>query len=226
MEVIKRIIRVIRANVHGWISSKEDPEKILENAFMEMQENLVLLRQGVAGAIANQKRTERQAEAAETNAQEWYNRAELALQQGREGLAREALTKRQFYQRTTKTLLEQVEEHKKIVAQWKDDLRALELKIAQMRTKKEMYIARARSAEANYRLQEMLSEFSPQSTVNALAKMEDKVIQLEAQSQAISQLGGDNLETGLARLNLDHEIDSELAIMKDNMLNKLKSQES
>lgn len=205
MEVIKRIVRVIRANVNAWISKNEDPEKILENTFMEMQQNLVLLRQGVAGAIATQKRTERQAMAAESNAQEWYNRAELALQQGKESLAREALTKRQFYQQSATALLTQVEEHKKIVAQWKDDMRALELKIAQMRTKKDMYIARARSAEANYRLQEMLSEFSSTSTVNALESMEEKVVQLEAQSQAISQLGGDNLETGFATLKSNDE---------------------
>jgi len=225
MEVIKRIVRVIRANVNALISNNEDPEKILENTFMEMQENLVMLRQGIAGAIATQKRTERQAVAAESNAQEWYNRAELALQQGKESLAREALTKRQFYQQTATALLNQVEEHKKIVARWKDDMRSLELKIAQMRTKKDMYIARARSAEANYRLQEMLSEFSSTSTVSALANMEEKVLQMEAQSQAISQLGGDNLETGFAALKSNDEIDVELAIMKNNMLNKLKSQE-
>ncbi|MBD2139762.1 PspA/IM30 family protein [Anabaena sp. FACHB-1237] len=223
MEVMKRIVRVIRANVNSWIKNKEDPEKILENTFMEMQENLVLLRQGVAGAIATQKRTERQAVAAESNAQEWYNRAELALEQGKESLAREALTKRQFYQQTATALLNQVQDHKKIVAQWKDDMRALELKIAQMRTKKDMYIARARSAEANYRLKEMLSEFSPTSTVNALASMEEKVLQLEAQSQAIGKLGGDNLEIGFAALKSNDEIDVELAMMKNNMLNKLKS---
>ena len=54
MEVIQRILRVIRANFNSLISNAEDPEKILETAFMEMQENLVQLRQGVAQAIATQ----------------------------------------------------------------------------------------------------------------------------------------------------------------------------
>ena len=66
MEVINRILRVIRANFNSLVSNAEDPEKILEKAFMEMQENLVQLRQGVAQAIATQKRTERQAAAGES----------------------------------------------------------------------------------------------------------------------------------------------------------------
>ena len=82
MEVMKRILRVLRANVNSWLNSAEDPEKILEKTVLEMQENLVELRRGVAGAIAIQKRTERQATAAESTAEEWYRRAKLALQQG------------------------------------------------------------------------------------------------------------------------------------------------
>ena len=64
MEVIKRILRLIRADFNSLVSKAEDPEKILEKTFMEMQDNLVQLRQGVAQAIATQKRTERQAAAA------------------------------------------------------------------------------------------------------------------------------------------------------------------
>ena len=82
MEVIKRILRLIRADFNSLVSNSEDPEKILEKTFMEMQDNLVQLRQSVAQAIATQKRTERQAAAAESQSEEWYRRAQLALQQG------------------------------------------------------------------------------------------------------------------------------------------------
>ncbi len=220
MELIKRILRVIRANVNSLTSSAEDPEKILEQAVLEMQENLVRLRQGVAQAIATQKRTERQAAAANSQTEEWYRRAQLALQQGNEPLAREALTKRQAYKETTTALFSQIEQQNDIVARLKKDMRSLELKIAEAKTKKDMYIARARSAEASYRLQEMLGGVSATSSLNAFERMEEKVLQIEAKSEAITQLSSDDLETQFTSLESTNNVDAELAAMKVKVLNQ------
>ncbi|MDZ8106276.1 MAG: PspA/IM30 family protein [Nostoc sp. DedQUE12a] len=220
MELIKRILRVIRANLNSLIGSAEDPEKILEQTVMEMQENLVRLRQGVAQAIATQKRTERQAAAAQSQGEEWYRRAQLALRQGNEVLAREALTKRQAYKETTKALSNQIEQQNEIVARLKKDMRSLELKIGEAKTKKDMYIARARSAEASYRLQEMLDGVSATSSLNAFERMEEKVLQIEAKSEAIAQLSSDDLETQFASLESTNNVDAELAAMKVQVLNE------
>ncbi|AFY31265.1 PspA/IM30 family protein [Calothrix sp. PCC 7507] len=219
MEVMKRILRVIRANLNSLLGNAEDPEKILENTVLEMQGNLVQLRQGVAQAIAIQKRTERQATSAKSTAEEWYRRAQLALQQGNEPLAREALTKRQAYQQTTEALSHQISEQNNLVAKLKKDMRSLELKIAEAKTKKDMYIARARSAEASFRLQEMLNGVSTTSSLNAFERMEDKVLQIEAKSEAIAQLGGDELQKQFASLESATSVDAELAAMKAQVLN-------
>jgi len=220
MEFINRILRVIRANLNSLIGSAEDPEKILEQTVIEMQENLLRLRQGVAQAIATQKRTERQTAATQSQAEEWYRRAQLALQQGNELLAREALTKRQAYQETAKALSAQIEQQNDIVARLKKDMRSLELKISEAKTKKDMYIARARSAEASYRLQEMLSGVSATSSLNAFERMEEKVSQIEAKSEAIAQLGSDDLEKRFASLESTNNVDAELAAMKVQVLNQ------
>jgi phage shock protein A len=217
MELFKRILRVIRANLNSLVSKAEDPEKVLEAAFGEMQANLVQLRQGVAVAIATQKRTERQAAAASSQAQEWYRRAQLALQQDNEALARQALTKRQAYQETATALLSQIEQQKGVVGKLKQDMQKLELKIAEIKTKKDMFIARARSAEATYRLQEMLHEVSSPASTNLLERMEDQVLQIEAQSEVISRLDSDDLEKKFASLN-SYNIDAELAAMKTQIL--------
>jgi phage shock protein A len=218
MEVFKRILRVVRANLNSLIGSTEDPEKILEETVLEMQENLVQLRQGVAQAIAIQKRTQRQAASADSTAQEWYRRAQLALQQGNEPLAREALTKRQAYQATAKALSAQISEQTNLVARLKQDTRTLELKIAEAKTKKDLYIARARSAEASFKLQEMLSGVSATSSLDAFERMEDKVLQIEAKSEAITQLSGDDLQKQFTALESTNGIDAELAAMKTQVL--------
>ncbi|MBD2437845.1 PspA/IM30 family protein [Nostoc sp. FACHB-110] len=218
MDLIKRILRVIRANLNSWLASTEDPEKILEQAVIEMQDNLVRLRQGVAQAIATQKRTERQAIAANSTAEEWYRRAQLALQQGNEPLAREALTKRRAYQETATSLFNQIGQQTEIVERLKKDMRSLELKMSEAKTKKDMYIARARSAEATYRLQEMLNTNSATSSLNAFERMEEKVLQIEAKSEAIAQLDSNDLQKQFAALESTNDIDAELAAMKTQVL--------
>ena len=218
MEFIKRILRIIRANINSLIGNAEDPEKILQQAVIEMQENLVRLRQGVAQAIATQKRTERQATAAQSTSEEWYRRAQLALQQGNEVLAREALTKRKAYQETATALFGQIEQQNDVVARLKKDTRSLELKIGEAKTKKDMYIARARSAEATVRLQDMLDTSSATSSLGAFERMEDKVLQIEAQAEAIAVLGTDDLQKQFDSLESAGDIDTELAAMKGQVL--------
>ncbi len=213
MGLIDRTLRVIRANINSLINSTEDPEKILEKAVMEMQENLVLLRQSVAAAIASLKRTERQVVQANSTANEWYNRAQLALQQGNEPLAHAALTKRHSYQETYTALEEAKSQQTQIVDKLKKDMRTLELKIAEVKTKKDMYIARARSAQASVKLQEILGGVSSTSSLSAFERMEDKVLQLEALGEAIGVSSTDDLEKKFSSLE-SADVDSELAAMK------------
>ncbi len=218
MGLIDRIQRVIRANLNSFMSSADDPEKLLEAVVMEMQDNLLQLRQAVAQAIATQKRTERQEAQAHSTVEEWYRRAQLALQQGNELLARDALTKRRAYQEQQTNLSTQIEQQKTVVDQLKKDMRSLELKIAEVKTKKDMYIARARSAEASYKLREMLSGVSSSNQLNAFERMEEKVSQLEAQTQAIAELDTDELQQRFASLESGNGIEAELAAMKGQLL--------
>lgn len=207
MVLINRFIQIIRANINHWLQNSEDPEKILQKTVTEMEENIIKLRQATAVAIAAQKRTERQYNQAESTAEEWYNRAQLALQQGNESLARSALIKRQVYKETVKSLESQVQEQSHLVTKLKNDMRSLELKMAEVKAKKDMYIARARSAEATYKLQEMLDGLSGSPNQKAFEQMEEKVIQLEAQAQATTV-------TNTSQPNVDFDVDAELAKLK------------
>ena len=211
MGLIDRIQRVIRANLNSFMSSAEDPEKIMEGVVMQMQDNLIELRQAVAQAIATQKRTERQTAQADSTAEEWYRRAQLALQQDNEPLARDALTKRRAYLETSTALSTQIEQQKTVVTKMKDDMRTLEQKINEVKTKKDLYIARARSAQASYRLQEMLSEVSSTDSLKAFERMEEKVLQLEAKSIAIAVSNPISLES-------DNDVDAELVAIKEQLL--------
>jgi len=218
MGLFDRLWRVIRANINSLIGAAEDPEKILEQAVMDMQEDLIQLRQAVAGAIAAQKRTERQCSQAESTAAEWYQRAQLALQKGEENLAREALTRKKSYQETATAMKASLGQQNTVVTQLKDNMRSLESKIHEAKSKKDMYIARARSAKASERLQEMMGNLSTGSALSAFEKMEEKVMQLEARSEAIAELGTNDLEKQFLSLEGAGDVDAELEAMKAQML--------
>lgn len=218
MGFFERIWRVIRANLNSLISGAEDPEKILEQTVMDMQEDLIQLRQAVAGAIASQKRTERQYHQAETTSEEWYQRAQLALQKGDERLAREALARRKSYQEMANTLKTQIGQHGAIVNQMKDNMRGLESKISEAKAKKDMFIARVRSAKASERLHEVMGNMTSGGSLNAFERMEEKVMQLEAQSDAIADLGTSDIEKKFRALESGSDLDVELAELKAKMI--------
>jgi len=218
MGLLDRLFRLIRANLNDLISKAEDPEKILEQVVLEMQDELIQMRQAVAQAIATQKRTERQASQAENTAAEWYRRAELALQKGEEELAREALTRRKSYEDTAEAMRAQLGQQSVVVDQLKQNMRKLESKIYEAKTKKDMYVARARSAKATQQINDILGKVGSGSALAAFERMEEKVFQLEAQAEAAQELNIDDLETRIASLGQADEVDAELAAMKAKML--------
>lgn len=215
MGFFDRVSRVVRANLNSLISQAEDPEKILEQTVLEMQDDLIQLRQAVAQAIATQKRTERQSSQAGTTADEWYRRAQLALQKGDEELAREALARRKSYQETADALKSQIQQQKGVVGKLKENMMKLENKLSEAKTKKDLYIARARSAKASQQLNEMLNRVGTNRALNAFERMEEKVMQLEAQAEATAELNsGDDVEKQFRSLESGSDIDSELAALK------------
>ncbi|MEO0540774.1 MAG: PspA/IM30 family protein [Cyanobacteria bacterium P01_A01_bin.105] len=215
MGLLDRVFRVIRANLTAVVSGAEDPERLLEQTVADMQSDLIAIRQAVAQAIATQKRTERQQAQAETTAQEWYNRAQLALNKGDETNARAALERRQPYLETARVMADQQQQQRQIVQQMKANMRQLEAKLAEARTKKDMFIARSRSAQASQRLNEMMGQMD--GSFGTFNRLEDKIAALEAQSAAISEVndlsGNKPLERRFAELEQGN-VEADLAALK------------
>jgi phage shock protein A len=216
MGFFDRLSRLLRANLNDLVSKAEDPAKILDQSVADMQADLVKLRQAVATAIASQRRLQNQAEQAEAQAKAWYQKAELALQKGEEELAREALSRRKTYQDTATALTTQVNSQAGQVDTLKRSLTALEGKIAEARTKKEMLKARAQAAQAQEQLQSAVSNLGTNSSMAAFDQMEEKVLNLEARSQAAAELAGADLESQFAALQ-GTDVDDELAALKQRL---------
>lgn len=218
MGLFDRVSRVVRANLNSAVSAAEDPEKILDQALIDMQEDLVQLRQAVASAIASQKRMQQQYNQAQADANNWQQRAQLALQKGDDGLAREALNRKKVQLETSTALKTQLDQQSATVDTLKRNLIALEGKIAEAKTKKDMLKARASAAKANEQLQSTMGRMGTSSAMGAFERMEEKVLQIEARSQAAAELAGADLESQFAALESGTDVDAELEAMKAQLL--------
>ncbi len=216
MGFFDRLSRLLRANLNDLVSKAEDPAKILDQSLADMQADLVKLRQAVATAIASQRRLQNQAEQADSQAKAWYQRAETALKKGEEALAREALSRRKTYQDTATALSNQVNSQSGQVETLKKSLTALEAKIAEAKTKKDMLKARAQAAQAQEQIQTAVSNLGTNNAMAAFEQMEEKVLSLEARSQAAAELAGADLESQFAALE-GSDVEDELAALKQRM---------
>jgi len=218
MGLFDRIGLVIRSNLNDLVSQAEDPEKILEQTVIDMQEDLIQLRQAVATAIASQKRTQQQYNQSQAEANNWQQRAQLAVQKGDDTLAKEALSRKKAQTDIANTLKAQLDQQSTQVDTLKRSLIALEGKISEAKTKKDMLKARASAAKAQEQLQSTVNSIGTSSAMAAFERMEEKVLQLEARSQAAAELAGADLESQFAQLESGSDVDSELEAMKAQLL--------
>lgn len=225
MGLFDRISRVVRANVNDMVSKAEDPEKMLEQALVDMNEDLVQLRQAVAKAIAAERRSRSQYEEQESEANKWQQRAQLALSKGQEDLARQALQRKKSAADAAAALKPQVDQQKSQVDTLKKSLIALESKISEAKTKKEMLGARMKAAKANQQLQDQVGNLNSNSAMGAFERMEEKVTEMEASGQAAAELAsGGGIEDQFAQLESGSDVDDELAAMKAQLSGSSQSQ--
>ncbi|MBN3909675.1 MAG: PspA/IM30 family protein [Nostoc sp. NMS1] len=218
MGLFDRIKRVVSSNLNDLVNKAEDPEKMLEQAILEMQEDLVQLRQGVAQTIAAQKRSEKQYNDAQNEINKWQRNAQLALQKGDENLARQALERKKTYTDTSAALKASLDTQSTQVETLKRNLIQLESKISEAKTKKEMLRARITTAKAQEQLQGMVRGMNTSSAMSAFERMEEKVLMQESRAQALGELAGADLETQFAQLEGGSDVDDELAALKAQML--------
>jgi len=224
MNLFDRFTRVAKANVNNILKSMEDPEKILNQAVEDMQADLVKVRQSYAEVTATQRRLLKQKEQADALAQDWYQRAQLALQKGNEELAREALTCRQQQVDQATDLQNQIDMQNGNIDKLYEGMQQLEASIMEAKSKKEQMIARARTAESTQKVNDMLSGISGKTSMDAFKRMEDKVEALEASAEVSAEMGalrsgnllpgGSDIEKEFKKLEASSSVDDELRKMK------------
>ncbi|XVE84444.1 hypothetical protein DITRI_Ditri17bG0014700 [Diplodiscus trichospermus] len=216
MNLFDRFARVVKSYANAILSSFEDPEKILDQAVLEMNDDLVKMRQATAQVLASQKRLENKYKAAQQASEVWYRKAQLALQKGEEDLAREALKRRKSYADNANSLKAQLDQQKSVVDNLVSNTRLLESKIQEAKSKKDTLKARAQSARTTTKVNEMVGNVDTGSALAAFEKMEEKVLAMESEAEALGQLTSDDLEGKFALLE-STSVDDDLANLKKEL---------
>jgi len=198
MGLFSRFKRAMKSNINDMISKAENPEKMLNQLIVEMNEQLIESKKTVAASIADEKRLERQVLANREQSEEWDRKAMLAVKAGRDDLAREALLRKQEYDNSIRQYQSQWEAQHASVEQLKASLRQLQQKIEEAQRKKNLLIARVKRAEAQKRMQQTVSSLADTSAFEVFDRMAEKVEKIEAELDAMKELeapaSGDSLE--------------------------------
>ncbi|HET7250672.1 MAG TPA: PspA/IM30 family protein [Gaiellales bacterium] len=220
MGIWDRLSTLLRSNINDLISRAENPEKMLNQLIVDMRSQLAKAKQQVASAIADEKRLAAQAEQEKKLAEEWEKRAELAVRENRDDLAKQALLRYNEHVQGAVQLQETWVKHREETEKLKASLRQLNDKIEEAKRKKNILIARAKRAEAHKRIQETMSSMSDKSAFETFERMAEQIEHEErkliAAAEVNEDLSGDSLMQQFHSLE-KADADQQLVALKQRM---------
>ena len=213
MGVFDRISRMIRSNISGLLDKVEDPERVLQQIVMDMQQDLKEAKQQVVAAIRDQRKLETKYQETLAMVDRCEKQAVAAVEAGNDGLAKEALKRKRTAQQLAQNYKGQLDEQSESVQSLKTSLTALQAKIEEARRRKDLLIARQKRVEAQKTISRTMGGMSNSSALAALEKMEGRVRSAEVQAEAMAEIEADDLEAKFAALE-NGDVSDELAKLK------------
>ncbi len=212
MPLLDRVTTLIKANLNDLVDKAENPEKLLKQLLLDMQNQFMQVKTQVAIAIADQHLLEKKQQENLDAQKEWLHKAELAVQKKEEDLARMALERSLTHENTAKNFAQQIEDQSHQVQILRDALHRLEQKMTETRAKTELMIAQHRRARLAIRAGgSSMKEFENDA---AFDRLRMKVGETEALGHGHMSLGESNAEKRLEALEKSDQVDRLLADLK------------
>jgi phage shock protein A len=215
MGLLERVSTLIRANLNDMIDRAEDPEKMIKQVIVDMENQYLQVKTQVAVSIADQHMLEKKFRDHQDTAKDWIRKAELAVDKNEDDLARAALERMQTAQRLSQSFQEQVTDQSAQVETLKGALVKLEQKLEEARSKRELLLARHRRSVAMGKAARAQSELGNSSRSNSFDRLKDRVHHNEAVASAEIEMVTDEMGERLVRLDRDTEVERLLAELKN-----------
>lgn len=219
--IFYRMADIVKANVNDLITRAEDPEKMIRQMILEMEEAVNKATASVGTAVANEKRLERQYLEKQDQIEAWQKKAEMAVEAGEDDLARRALERKAANQEATHDLEVALEESRKTSSQLKQQLTQLKAKLDEARTRQGTLIARRRAAEARKQIARGLSGVG-EDAFSSFERFRQRIETEEAEAEAHQEMASadPSLEEEFSKLERKSTVEDELSALKKKMGNK------
>ena len=219
MGMFSRINDIVQANINAMLDKAEDPEKIIRLIIQEMEETLVEVRTDAARYIAQQKTLARQMDNANKEIAGWQSKAQLAMDNDKESLAKAALVEKQKYVAKLSSLQEQEAHLAESIEKIQHDTSRLNDKMAEAKAKQKVLIQRKHAAETRLKVKHANHETKIDDAMSRFENYEQRIDYLEAQGDAYDLTKSNeaaSLSAEFEALEANETIEKELAELKKN----------
>lgn len=214
MGIFTRVRDIISSNINAMLDIAEDPEKLVKMMIREMEDTLVEIKASCAGAMATKKKIQRDTEIVTTREHEWAGKAQLAVDKGREDLAREALLEKRRYRDRAAALEKEAAQCDAMVAQYQQDIVKLEDKLTAAREKQRILVQRHIRASGKKRTENDLRKAETSETILKFERFENNIERMEAEADLVNFGRKPTLDDEFSKLQGDEELERELAELK------------
>lgn len=218
MGIFTRFKDIVASNMSAMLDKAEDPEKLIKLMIREMEDTLIEIKSSCANAIANQKKVQRYLDDIQDKESFWIQKAELAVEKGKDNLARQALQEKRRYTQKADVIQIELTELSVIIEQYRDDIQELENKLKSAREKQRMLVQRHIRAKRKKRAHEEIRRADSVEVMQKFEELENHIERMEAEADLVNFGRPTTLEEEFDALEADDDIEAEL--------NKLKSSQS
>ncbi len=220
MGIFTRFKDIVSSNINAMLDKAENPEKLIKQMIQEMEDTLVELKASCAGVMANKASVSRALSRASNHSDSWEARATLAVNKGRDDLAREALVEKRRFLAEIERLTSENDQLDEVVAQYKRDMQELEGKLAIARDKHKALIHRHAQAQQRHQAQTTIRKVTNTDAFARFEALEGRIDRMEAEADLVNVKPKTNLEDEIASLTRDDELEEELAALKKTLEDK------
>ena len=218
MTIFTRMSDIINSNINALLDKAEDPEKMVRLIIQEMEEALVEVRSTSARAIADRKELERRQAWLAAEATEWERKAEVAVNKGRDDLAKGALVERNKAKEVADSLSEELQLVDQTLFKLNEDVGALQAKIKDAKARQNAIVMRGKAAVTRLSVRRQLNDHNVDDAMQRFELYERKMDDLEGQIEAYD-MGQKTLSEEIAVLEQGEDLDGELKELKSRMGN-------
>lgn len=219
MGIFQRLGDLLKSNINDLIDKAEDPEKMVKQIIIDMQQELNKSTQALGKAVSSERIAKKQYDDAARTASEWENRAKTALAAGDEELAKKALANKVKADKDAAAYKEMYDTISQQTETIRTQVEVLKSKLEEAKSRQAMLIARSQMADTQKNLAKATGGFDTSSASEKFDRMEEKIMQKEAEAQAFAEIAGQNTETvdEFEKLEKESQVDSELERLKAEM---------